>query len=134
MTFGIGRREMDETGRVVANIQRGGSTATQLVVNLSSSDTSKAVAPFSVTIPAGQGRVVFYLDAVDNSLRGDPYTTVSFTATAPGFTPATNEVDIIDDDVATLNLSIAAAEFSENGGTTSLRWTTVSWTTLRPWR
>ncbi|MCL1465141.1 ExeM/NucH family extracellular endonuclease [Argonema galeatum] len=82
-----------------ATITRTGSTASQLTVNLASSDTSEATVPNSVIIPVGQTAANFAVAGVeDNIVDGSQSATI--TATANGFTNATTNLTVTDNDVA----------------------------------
>jgi hypothetical protein len=114
LTLGIGLREIDEAGQTVARLQRTGDTSQELTVDLVSSDASEAAVPATVTIPAGQDSAIFFINGViDNIVDGRQ--SVLLTATAPGFGPAQNTLNVTD--VATLNLAFAATQIFENDGT-----------------
>jgi len=103
-------------GATTAAITRSGSTANALVVSLSSHDTTEATVATSVTIPAGQATSpIVNIDAVDDNLV-DGTQTVTITASATGVNDGTDTVDVTDDDVATLTLSIAKGSVFENFG------------------
>ncbi|WP_168219024.1 tandem-95 repeat protein [Limnoglobus roseus] len=56
-----------------------------LVVNLTSSDTTEATVPASVTIPAGQASATFPVSGVDDTITDGPQgVTITATATGPG--------------------------------------------------
>ncbi len=84
-----------------------------LVVDLSSSDTSEANVPASITIPADQASVSLSLDAVDDALL-DGDQAVLITASADGFFQGTASLDILDHE--TLELHIEAHTISESDG------------------
>ncbi|WP_254510021.1 beta strand repeat-containing protein [Anatilimnocola floriformis] len=95
------------------------SIASALVVSLSSSDTSEATVPTTVTIPANQLSATFTVTAVDD-LIVDGTQNVTITATATGLTTATQVIQVADNDVAsTLSLSTVASFISESGGSTT---------------
>jgi hypothetical protein len=68
-----------------------------LVVNLSSSDTSKLTTPSSVTIPAGSTTAFFTLDTQDDG-EIDGTQTVTISASAPGYASSAVNVQVTDDD------------------------------------
>jgi uncharacterized delta-60 repeat protein len=72
------------TGTITRNNM---DTSQALTVNLTSSNTSQAAVPASVTIPAGAASATFNVDAVDNQIV-DPTQTVVITATAASSLPA----------------------------------------------
>ncbi len=87
-----------------------------LIVNLASHDTTEAVVPASVTIPANQTSASFTITSRDDALL-DGTQTVMVTATAGGFESATGTLNVTD--YETLTVSIAAASISEHGGSTT---------------
>ena len=88
----------------------------EVLVSLSSSDTSEAAVPVTVTIAAGQSiSPPFDIDAIDDALL-DGTQTVTITATAAAHADGTDTVDVTDNDVAGLTLTIAAASVSEGDG------------------
>ncbi|MEZ6086981.1 MAG: hypothetical protein R3C05_02895 [Pirellulaceae bacterium] len=89
-----------------------------MIVDLSSSDLGEATVPASVTIPAGSDSVTFTITGVDDSIV-DGTQSVIITASADTFVGATAGIDVTDDDVPTLTLSIDLGSISENGGTTT---------------
>ena len=68
----------------VGTVTRTGDLSQPLVVTLSSSDTSEATAPTTVSILANQSSANFRVDAVDDSIL-DGVQNVSITASAPGY-------------------------------------------------
>ena len=86
-----------------------------LVVTLASNDTSEATVPTTITVPAGQASATFAVTAVDDSL-GDGTQSVVVTASGSGFTSASAELDVTDDEGG-LILSLSGDVLSEHGGT-----------------
>jgi subtilisin-like proprotein convertase family protein len=72
------------------------SQTTNLIVNLSSSDTSEATVPASVTIPANQTNATFAVAAVDDAV-SDGAVGVTITATA-GSLSATAAITVTDNE------------------------------------
>ncbi|MFN0018150.1 MAG: Ig-like domain-containing protein [Pirellulaceae bacterium] len=93
-----------------------GSIASALTVNLSSSDTTEATVPASVTIPAGQVSATFAIAAVDDAVGDGPQTAV-ITATATGQASAAVNLTVTDDEFNYFTLSFAPTSMSESGGT-----------------
>ena len=87
-----------------------------LTVTLSSSDTTGATVPASVTIPANQASATFIVDAVNDALL-DGVQTVIVTAVAAGYLDGSAAVNVTDDEQPFLLLSVSPSTFSENGGT-----------------
>ncbi len=92
-TFG----EAAGAGAATATITRTNAPLTaDLVVTLTSSDTTEATVPTTVTIPAGQASVTFAVAAVDDATP-DGSQSVTLTASAPGLT-TTAAVSVTDDE------------------------------------
>ena len=89
----------------------------ELVINLSSSDTSEAIVPATITMADGQSTAAVNVSAVDDSdIDGTQMVTVS--AAAAGYTGATDTLEVTDDDVPlVLNLAVADASIAEGAGT-----------------
>lgn len=88
-------------------------TSTDLVVTLSSSDTSEATVPGSVTIRAGQQTATFTVTAVDDAIL-DGTQSITITAQAPSISPSRSTLSVTD--YETLTLSIDRTSMSEAGG------------------
>ncbi|MEZ5330353.1 MAG: GEVED domain-containing protein, partial [Verrucomicrobiales bacterium] len=119
LQFGISRApisEGDGAGAATGTITHNIDPSSPLTIILTSSDTTEAMMPTTVTIPAGQSSVQFPIDAVDDAIV-DGAQEVTFTATASGFTNGVKIIDVLDDDVATLTLSITEDSVSESAGT-----------------
>ena len=95
LVLGISERSANEGNSLVANVRRSGSTAQAVTVTLSSSDVTEVRAPITVTIPAGQERVSFVLNAVDDS-QLDPDRITYVFATATGYAMAQNSLLVRD--------------------------------------
>ncbi len=85
-----------------------------LTVSLSSSDTSEATVPTTVTIPANAASVTFQITAVDDNLL-DGTQSSSITATALNYVSATQSIQITDSE--SISLDISPSDISERGGT-----------------
>ena len=103
-------------GSTTATVTRNSGTTGDLVVNLSSDDSTEATVPSSVVIPNGQNSATFTVTAVDDDTN-DATQTVTITASALGFTAAMDTVDVTDDELPILRLVIDEVTISENGGT-----------------
>ena len=86
---------------------------TPLTVNLQSSDTSEAVVPASITIPANQASASFSIASADDSVL-DGTQSVTIRASAAGYYGGSAVVQV--QDFETLSLAITPMEISENGG------------------
>jgi hypothetical protein len=90
------------------------SPTNDLIVNLTSSKTSKVTVPATVTIPAGQSNTVFNLTIIDNSLLDGDLVAI-ITASAPQYTNAQASIIVHDNDTATLSVTLPASA-SESAG------------------
>ena len=86
-----------------ARVARNGSTGGALVVQLSSSDTTEATVPASVTIPAGQLGTSFNVNSVQDNIT-DGAQRVTITASAAGYTAGSAELTVSDQDLPDLRL------------------------------
>lgn len=78
-----------------ATVSRSPVTASPVFVTLACSDTSEMTAPVSVTIPAGQPSVSFPLQAIADG-QPDGNQPVTLTASASGFSPASQKLTVTD--------------------------------------
>ena len=94
----VDKTSMSENGgTAVGTVSRNGSTANPLVVTLTSSDTTEATVPPTVTIPAGASFITFPITAVDD-LISDRAQRVTVTLTAPTWQPTSISIDVTDDE------------------------------------
>ena len=100
------------TGTVTRNDD---DLSSALEVTLDSNDTSAATVPTTVTILAGQTSATFDIAAVDD-LVVDGTQTVTFTASAANYVAGTSNLDVTDDDVLTLTVSLNKTSVSETAG------------------
>ncbi len=96
-------------GSTTGTVTRGGSTAGDLQVTLSSDDSGEASVPATVTIPSGQASIEFLITGVDDSLL-DGTQTVTITATATGYTSGSDQLSVSSDDVGDA-ITISSAGF-----------------------
>ncbi|MFT5528283.1 MAG: hypothetical protein ACI9HK_006272 [Pirellulaceae bacterium] len=101
-----------------ATVSRNTDTTNALVVTLASDDASEATVPATVTILAGQTSATFTVDSVDDAIV-DGTQPVTITASAATFADGTDDINVTDDDVPTLALTIDLATMPENGGTSN---------------
>jgi hypothetical protein len=100
------------------NVGINGLSSTDLVVNLSSTDTTKLTVPASVVISAGQSNTLFDLTVPGNSLLdGDQQVTVF--ATSPNFNTAQVHIIIHDTNTTTLSVTLPASASESDGTLTS---------------
>ena len=101
-------------GAATATVTRSNTdNGSPLAVTLTSSNTSAARVPATVTIPAGQASATFAVDPVDDNLL-DGTRTVTLTASAAGYVHNSGVLAITD--YETLSLTFAANSVAENAG------------------
>ena len=90
-----------------------GALPDDLVVSLTSDNTSKLIVPATVTIPAGQTDVAFDLTAVDNNIVDGPQT-VTVAAAAADFNSTSAVVVVSDDETPPVPTQPRPAHLSTN--------------------
>ena len=107
--------EGDGAAASSATVTRSGSTTGDILVTLSSDDTSEATVPGTVTILDGQASAVFDIAAVDD-LNVDGSQTVTLTAAATGYVGGTDSVIVTDDETASVVIiDDGDDDFSQSG-------------------
>lgn len=91
---------------------------TDLVIDLSSSDTTEAMVPSTATIPVGQTSANFTITAV-NDLIADGAQAVTLSASATGYVTGQTSVTVTDDTDAVIAVTVESASFGENAGPTA---------------
>ncbi len=104
-------------GMLTVTLMRAGAeTGNPLTVTLTNSDTSEAMVPDTVTIPANATSTSFQVKAVDDFLNDDDQIAV-ITAAATGYRSDFLQVEVVDDEAATFIVTVPpATSISENGG------------------
>ncbi len=97
----------------MGTVQRNTPTTQPLTVGLVSSLVTAALAPATVTIPAGATSVNFPITVIDDLIVTDTRT-VRFTASATGLATGSATFDVLDDDIPGLSLQLAPSGVSEN--------------------
>ncbi len=88
--------------------------ATNLTISLTSSDTSEATVPPTVTVPAGQTNATFDITIVDDAiLDGDQSATI--TAAAAGYTSGSGTIIVHDNETATLTVTVPPSATEGDG-------------------
>ncbi|MBD2677793.1 MULTISPECIES: putative Ig domain-containing protein [Nostoc] len=82
-----------------ATLTRSDTSTSDLVVNLSSNDTSEATVPTTVTFTGNSSTVTFAVNAVDDLIL-DGSQTVTITAAATNFTNGSADITVTDNEVA----------------------------------
>ena len=106
-------------GSVTLTVARNTNTATDLTVNLASSNDAKlALQQTTVTIPAGQDSAIVLLNPQNNDVV-DSDAVVTITASSTGFAGASLDVTVTNDDGETLTLTAVESQVLEDTGTPS---------------
>lgn len=100
-TSSLGTEVSEGRGSYSITFYLTGTAQQDIVVSLTSSNPSKFSVPASVTIKAGTTGISFYGDVPNNTLQ-DGRQTVTITATAAGLTTLTQNIIVIDNDIAVL--------------------------------
>ena len=117
---------LDDQGTVIVDLP----VDNDVVVSLTSTDTSEIMVPETVTIPTGQTSASFNLTIIDDTeIDGTQLTTI--TASVPGWTPGSNTIVVDDDETKNLTVLIPErvtelAGVLVNGGTVSIGGTYAS--------
>jgi autotransporter-associated beta strand protein len=113
LTLAINPGSMSENGgTATGTVSRNNLPTGDVLVTLTSSDTSEATVPATVLIPNGQSSVTFPITAVDDGL-SDRKQTVTITATSVVYAQSAASIDVLDDEgpkVLTLTPADNAAE------------------------
>lgn len=105
LTATVAKDTLNENGdSTLLTISRGTLTAGDLVVTVSSDDTSEVSVPASVTILDGQSEAQLTLTALNDTLF-DGVQTATISALADGFQTGSVSVDVVDDESQTLGTS-----------------------------
>ena len=96
-------------------VTRQGPTTSAVTVNLTSSDTTEATVPLTVTIPVGQTSEIFSVTAVDDPAT-DGTQNVTITASAFGYDSGMATAQVSDNEQPRLTLSVSPNVFAENAG------------------
>lgn len=95
-------------GPVTATLTMSIVQASPVTVALSSSDATAATVPASVSLAAGETSTTFQITPVDDAVADGTQTAVIM-ATAAGVGPGTKNFAVLDDETATLSLSLPAS-------------------------
>lgn len=101
-----------DTG-LTGSVQIPGTWPTDLVITLTSDDTTEITVPASVTIPAGQTAVNFPLTVVDDTA-ADGTQTVHLNATAASFAAASETITVADNDAHHFSISSVTPSLVRN--------------------
>ncbi len=106
-----------EVNGITATIQRTGSLATSLTVNLGLTTASRFSFPAQAVIPAGQSGTPVVIKALNNVLP-EGIITDTLRATSTGYIAAKAGLSIVDDDKANLSFANLPLTISEGGAAT----------------
>jgi Fungalysin metallopeptidase (M36)/Calx-beta domain/Putative Ig domain/Fungalysin/Thermolysin Propeptide Motif len=106
--------EEDGTITNAGQVRIAHAPASDIVVHLVSSDTSILTVPSTVVIPAGQTNGSFDITVFDNAIL-DGTKTISIEASAPGYINYSNSMMVLDNESATLSLSMPVSAVEGDG-------------------
>lgn len=119
LSLALTKSSMPEGGEpVIGTVTRNTPTTAPLTVTLSSQNTSVATVPATVTIPAGSTSATFIITSVNDDLSNADQTVV-ITASADDFVSGEVELQVMEDDPASLSVRLAVSSILENSGTTT---------------
>ena len=112
---------MSENGGAIAGtvVRSNAPNTAPVTVSLSSSDTTEAAVPSTVTIAAGASSTPFIVTAV-NDAEADGEQTVTLTAAATNYTSGSASLAVTDDEAPVqgrLTVTLGTDTMAENGGT-----------------
>ena len=117
---------VDKGSTATGTVTRNTSDTDALVVNLASSDPTKATVPATVTIPAGQTSVSFIVTTINDHIP-DGLQQVPISATALGFDTGIAPLGITDVDLPDLIVSNVTAPISGDDNTPlNISWTVTN--------
>ncbi len=97
---------------VRCTLYRSGSRVSAETFSLSADDATRLNVPASVTIPAGQSGVTFYINAIDNAvLNVNP--AIIITAKGNGYPDVAGNISIEDDEIPSLTIKASKTELNE---------------------
>ncbi len=104
--------EEDDAEPLLCTVLRSGDISGSLNISLGNSDEDLLSVPASVSIPSGQSGAVFNISSIDNGETGGNQE-LSITANGSGYPEATGTITVIDDEEATLDVSISQETAAE---------------------
>lgn len=97
-------------------LSRSGNWNLAQTFTLKSQNSGLVSIPASVTIPAGQGGVYFYVNAVNNTIV-NTIDVETITASGSGYTAVSRDIQIEDDEFFNLDLKLSKSELNEGEST-----------------
>ena len=115
LSLSIQQATLSENGGVATGVVRRSNVdlSQSLVVALGSSDTSEAVLPVTVTIPAGQASTTFTINAVDDNLL-DGTQVASISAQSLGYAGSSQSISVTD--YETVSITFDRTSIPERNG------------------
>jgi hypothetical protein len=108
----------ENRGSTTGTVTRNTPTTSPQIVTLASSDTSAATVPDSVIIPVGAVSASFLINGVDDAI-ADGTQVSTITASAANFQAGSAQLIVLDDEVATLRVSLTNSLVREDSGSTT---------------
>jgi hypothetical protein len=115
LNLNISQNEAEEGNSVQVTVTRDLVTNSPLLVNLVPGVSSQVTIPSSVTINQNESAVSFSMGIVDDDVQ-ELTQQFKLAAYATGFLPGIDSIDIIDNDVPKVSLTITPDTLSEGGG------------------
>ena len=115
VTLTLSSSNVVEGGTVTATLTRDPVTATNLTVQLLSSDANQVSVPAAVVIPAGLASGTFLVTPVDDSLI-EKTNTYTITASATDHLSSSVTLSVEDNDIPNVTLALASHSVSEGAG------------------
>ncbi len=115
LTAQFSSTKVTEGNNATLIVSRNTSTTNDLTVQLAATPNLQLDLPAFATIPAGQSSISISVPTINN-LELENNTIVSLTASANSFTSANSQIEVVDDDIPLLTVSISSSTFSEGAG------------------
>jgi hypothetical protein len=106
--------EGEGAGAAIGYLTRNAATNAPLTVTLTSDHPESLAVPTSASFAAGERNTFFAIDAVSNSLVQGTLG-VRIVAAAPGYATVSKQIEVTDDDVPALTLTVADSVLAEGG-------------------
>jgi uncharacterized repeat protein (TIGR01451 family) len=103
LTLSVPASATEGDGGLTGTVMSSPAPTNDVVVALNSSDTSEAIVPASVTIPAGQSNAVFSLTVVDDGVL-DGTQTAMISAAVSGYTSGNATITVFDKQIGVLQV------------------------------
>ena len=114
LTLSVPSDVLESDGVVNGLLNISPASATDLTVNLTSSDPSRLSVPATIIVPAGQTSVLVPLTPIDNALV-DGIEQVNITAVTAGYSDGTGAVNVHDNETAAFSINLPASAIEGDG-------------------